>query len=257
MLVMATYLLVGAVAGVLAGLLGVGGGLGFPSAAVMHLAVGTSLATIVATALSSVRAHHARGAVRWGIAGRLAPGVAAGALAGAALAGVLSTRWLTGLFGLLEVTIAGYMALGERRPPPAGAAEAGPTAAANALAGAAIGTVSGLAGIAGGTLTVPLLVRWRLSMPQAVATSAAVGLPIAVAGSLGFVVTGWQAEVPPWSLGYVYLPALIGISATSVAFAPLGARLAHRLPTAVLRRIFAVFLLLVGVRMLADAAGGL
>lgn len=270
MLVMATYLLVGAVAGVLAGLLGVGGGLvivpalawafheaAFPTQSVMHMAVGTSLATIVATALSSVRAHHARGAVRWRFAFRLAPGVVAGALAGAGLAAVLSTRWLTGLFGLLEVLIAGYMAFGERRLPSTEAGQSTPGALTTVLAGGVIGTVSGLAGIAGGTLTVPLLIRWRLSIHQAVATSAAVGLPIAVAGSLGFVVTGWRADVPPWSLGYVYLPAMVGIAAASASFAPLGARLAHRLPTAVLRRVFAVFLLLVGARMLASAAGGL
>ena len=265
MLVTATYLAVGSVAGVLAGLLGVGGGLvivpalawvfqesGFPASAVMHMAVGTSLATIVATAASSVRAHHARGAVRWALAARLAPGVMAGALAGAALAAGLSTRWMTGLFGLLEVLIGGYMLAKQERGP----AEAGgpmPGTLAVALAGAVIGTVSGVAGIAGGTLTVPLLVHWRVPVAQAIATSAAVGLPIALSGGLGFVVTGWDEALPRGSLGYVYLPAVLGIALASVSFAPLGARLAHRLPTGVLRRVFAVFLLLVGTRLLLSA----
>ena len=264
-LVTATYLAVGSVAGVLAGLLGVGGGLvivpalawvfqesGFPSSAVMHMAVGTSLATIVATAASSVRAHHARGAVRWALAARLAPGVMAGALAGAALAAGLSTRWMTGLFGLLEVLIGGYM-LAKRERGPAEAGGPMPGTLAVALAGAVIGTVSGVAGIAGGTLTVPLLVRWRVPVAQAIATSAAVGLPIAISGGLGFVATGWDVALPRGSLGYVYLPAVLGIALASVSFAPLGARLAHRLPTGVLRRVFAVFLLLVGTRLLLSA----
>ena len=116
-----------------------------------------------------------------------------------------------------------------------------------------IGTVSGVAGIAGGTLTVPLLVRWRVPVAQAIATSAAVGLPIAISGGLGFVATGWDAALPRGSLGYVYLPAVLGIALASVSFAPLGARLAHRLPTGVLRRVFAVFLLLVGTRLLLSA----
>jgi hypothetical protein len=113
--------------------------------------------------------------------------------------------------------------------------------------------VSGLAGIGGGTLTVPLLIRWGVRVQEAIATSAAVGLPIAVAGTVGFVLTGLHAPLPPWSLGYVYLPAVAGVAATSTLLAPLGARLAHSLPTGVLRRVFAAFLALVGIRMLLGA----
>ena len=256
---MVIYLLVGVVAGTLAGLLGVGGGLiivpalawvfrdaGFPDEVVMHLAVGTSLAIIVFTAASSVRAHQRRGAVRWDLTARLAPAVVVGVLGGVTLASALSTRGLALVFGLLEVLVAAYMAWGGR--PRAGKGRPGPVDMA--LTGCGIGLVSGLAGIAGGTMTVPLLVWWQVPMHVAVATSAAVGVPIAVAGALGFVVTGWTADLPPWSLGYVYLPALLGIAATSVLFAPLGATLAHRLRTGVLRRVFAVFLAMVGIRML-------
>lgn len=267
MLVIATYLAVGSVAGVLAGLLGIGGGLiivpalawvfqesGFPASALMHMAVGTSLATILATTASSVRAHHAQGAVRWDLAARLTPGVMAGPLAGAALAAGLSTRWMSGLFGVLELLVGGYMlAKRDRGPGEVEAPTSVPGTLKLVLAGAVIGTVSGVAGIAGGTLTVPLLVHWRVPVAQAIATSAAVGLPIGLSGSLGFVVTGWDEALPGGSLGYVYLPAVLGIALTSVTCAPLGARLTHRLPTRVLRRIFAVFLLLVGIRLLVSA----
>jgi hypothetical protein len=253
------YPLVGAVAGTLAGLLGVGGGLiivpalvatfhaaDFPSTSLVHQAVGTSLATIVFTAVSSVSAHHRRGAVRWEMAARLAPGVIGGVLLGAALADVLDSGGLRRVFGLFELLIGGYLLAGQRA---VGRVDPPGMVGTTAVAGI-IGVVSGVAGIAGGTLTVPLLVHWRVRMHEAVATSAALGVPIALGGALGFVLTGADAVVAPWSLGYVYLPALIGIAPTSVLFAPLGARLAHRLHTLALRRVFAAFLLIVGVRML-------
>jgi hypothetical protein len=254
------YLLLGSVAGMLAGLLGVGGGLvivpvlvwlfhlaGMPPEVVMHMAIGTSLATIVPTSLSSVWAHHRLGAVLWGAVARLAPGIVLGAALGATLADLLPGESLRLTFGLFELAVAVQMGLNLRPAPhrvlPAKWGMWG--------AGSAIGLVSALVGIGGGTMTVPFLQWCNVAMRQAVATSAACGLPIAIAGATGFIVTGWNAPaLPAWSSGYLYWPAFAGIAAASVLVAPLGARLAHRLPTAVLKRFFALFLVFLGLRML-------
>lgn len=257
------YLGVGAVAGVLAGLLGVGGGLvivpvllwlftarGFDSAIVLHLAIGTSLGTIIATSVSSIRAHHRRGAVRWRLFVSLAPGIVAGALGGAWLADQISTLWLQRVFAVFVITVGVQMlanprVTGHRDPP-------GPLGMG--LAGGVIGSVSALVGIGGGTLTVPFLMWHRVPAVNAVATSSACGLPIALAGTLGFVVTGWaEAALPPAATGYLYWPALASVAAASVVTAPAGAWLAHRLPVAVLKRVFAVLLLVVGARLLWTA----
>lgn len=254
------YLAVGAFAGVIAGLLGVGGGLiivpvlallferaGVDASVRMHLAIGTSLATIVVTSLSSLRAHARRGAVRWDVFIALTPGIVLGALAGAAVAGRLPGHGLRVFFGLFELAVAlqlgfHFMASAHRRLP----GTIGMTAA-----GGAIGFVSAIVGIGGGTLTVPFLVWCHVSIHQAVATAAACGLPIAIAGVVGYVATGWAAPgLPPGSTGFLYWPAFAGISTASVLMAPLGAHLAHRLPTGMLRRLFAVFLAILGVRML-------
>jgi uncharacterized membrane protein YfcA len=254
------FLGLGAVAGTLAGLLGVGGGLvivpvlalvfrhgGFDPAIIMHLAIGTSLATIVFTSISSVRAHHRRGAVLWSLVWRLAPGIVLGALLGAALADAMQSLWLSRLFGGFELLVALQMALGLRPAPHRGL----PGAAGMLGAGGVIGTVSAIVGIGGGTLTVPFLSWCNVQMRNAVATSSACGLPIAVAGALGFVLTGLGTPgLPAWSTGYVYWPAFLGIVIASVAFAPLGAALAHRLPAAGLKRVFAVLLAVIGMRFL-------
>lgn len=258
--ILLTYLLVGAFAGVIAGLLGVGGGLiivpvlallfqrwGFADGVVMHLAIGTSLATIVLTAISSMRAHHRRGAVDWPVFRRLTPGVVAGALAGAVIADFMPTHALRLFFGVFELAVAvqiGFqlMAAPHRRLP----GKAGMT-----TAGAVIGAVSSVVGIGGGTLTVPFLAWCNVALRNAVATSSAVGLPIALAGAVGFVATGWKTpDLPAWTTGYLYWPAFVGIGVASLMFAPVGAWLAHTLPVAILRRFFAVFLAVLGVRML-------
>jgi len=254
------YLSLGVFAGVLAGLLGVGGGLiivpalvaiwqanGVHSAHIMHLAVGTSLATIVLTSISSVRAHHAHGAVAWPVFWRLAPGIVLGAALGAALAAGLPGSVLKNLFGVFELVVAMQLALGlrpksERRLP-------GPVGIG--AAGGVIGVVSAILGIGGGTLTVPFLTWCGVSIQKAVATSAACGLPIAVAGSAAYVVMGWNvADLPAAAAGYVYLPALGGVAVASVLSAPLGARLAHRLSPTALKRVFALFLAALGLWML-------
>jgi len=253
------YLILGAAAGIIAGLLGVGGGLvivpvlvylfGRQQIApelVVHLAVGTSLATIVFTTISSVRAHHKRGAVHWDIFWRLTPGIVVGALLGAVLARWIPAAGLRRFFAVFEWLVAAQMLLALR--PRAGRDL--PRLPGLLAAGTLIGSISSLVGIGGGSLTVPFLAWSRLRMQEAVATSSACALPLAMAGSLGFIVTGWSASgLPDWSLGFVYLPAFVGIILASVVFAPLGASLAHRLPAASLRKFFAIFLVILGFYM--------
>jgi hypothetical protein len=255
------YLVVGAFAGTLAGLLGIGGGLlivpalvwsfhlqGMTETVIMHMAVGTSLATIVITSLSSVYAHYRLGAVLWRVFWRLAPGIVSGALLGAVIADALPSATLQTFFGVFVLLAAANMGFGGK---PAPHREL-PNTLGMVLAGVVIGVISAIVGIGGGTLTVPLLTWCNTSIRHAVATSAACGMPIAIAGATGFMVTGWQnPQLPAWSSGYIYVPAFLGIVAASVLFAPLGAKLAHTLPTGMLKRIFAVFLAIVGMRMLA------
>ena len=254
------YLTLGLFAGVMAGLLGVGGGLiivptlawifhhqQVDDAIVMHLAIGTSLATIVVTSISSVRAHHRRGAVLWPIFWRLTPGIVVGAWLGAAIADALPSAVLSKVFAVFVLTVAAQMGFGAK---PAPHREL-PGTTGMLTAGGVIGAVSAIVGIGGGSLTVPFLTWCNIAIRQAVATSSACGLPIALAGALGFVVTGLNAAGrPDWSLGYVYGPALVGITLTSMLSAPLGAKLAHTLPTEMLKKVFAAFLTLVGVKML-------
>lgn len=254
------YLLTGAVAGFFAGLLGVGGGvivvpvlgllfasLGFPAGEVLHLALGTSLATILFTSLSSLRAHHARGAVLWPAMRGLTPGVLGGTLGGALLAARISSRALAIFFVGFMLFVAVQM-LANLRPPPSRRL---PGRLGLAAVGMVIGTLSSLVAIGGGALTVPFLIWCNVRPHTAIGTSAAVGLPIAVGGTLGYVWNGWgQAGLPPGSLGFIYLPALGCLLATSVLCAPLGARLAHQLPVHILKRIFAGLLVLLAGKML-------
>jgi uncharacterized membrane protein YfcA len=253
------YLALGAFAGTLAGLFGVGGGLvivpvlvaifrahQLPPEVIVHLAIGTSLATIAITSLSSVYAHHRHGAVLWPVFTRLTPGIIVGALLGAVIADSLSGFALKRVFGVFELLVAAQLAFG--RTPAAHRTLPGPVG--SGVAGVMIGTVSAVMGIGGGTLTVPFLAWCNVHLRNAVATAAACGLPIAVAGAAGFMVTGWHATAVPYASGYVYWPAFGGIVLASVVFAPVGARLTHRLPVATLRRFFAVFLAGLGIRML-------
>jgi uncharacterized membrane protein YfcA len=257
---LASYALLGVFAGVIAGLLGVGGGLivvpilaalyslqGFAAELTMQLAVGTSLATIVFTSLSSMRAHHRRGAVDWPIMTQLSAGILLGAWLGGVLAQWLGGVLLALLFGAFELAVALQMGFG--RPP--AAHRAAPGRARNAVAGVVIGAVSALLGIGGGTLSVPNLVWHNVDVRRAVGTSSACGLPIALVGALGFALVGQGMEgLPPGSSGYVYWPAVAAISVTSVAGAPLGARLAHRLDRVTLKRLFALFIGLLGIGMM-------
>ena len=254
------YLALGAFAGVMAGLLGVGGGLiivpvlawifhgqQINDAIVMHLAIGTSLATIVVTSISSVRAHHQRGAVLWPVVWQLTPGIVLGAWLGAAVADALPSAALSKIFALFVLAVAAQMAFGAKPAPHRGLPGAGGMAAT----GGVIGVVSAIVGIGGGSLTVPFLTWRSVSMQQAVATSAACGLPIAAASALSFMLIGWgEPQLPEWSVGFVYLPAMAGIAITSMYFARFGARLAHKLSPRLLKRLFALLLLCVGVNFL-------
>lgn len=260
------YLLLGALAGFLAGLLGIGGGLvvvaalawllpgrGVPAAVLMQVALATALAGIVFTALSSTRAHWRRGAVRWPLVAWLAPGLVLGAAGGAVLATWLPSPLLAGGVAVYCLLSAWQLALGGVRPAAGAAHEVGRLLLA--LAGPVIGAVSAIVGIGGGSMTVPLLV-WRGVVPvQAVATSAACGLAIAVAAAAGYGLAAppGSLALPPGMLGYVYWPAALAVAATSMLTAPAGARLAHRLPPMLLRRVFAGFLLLIAALMAVAA----
>ncbi|HYN77515.1 MAG TPA: sulfite exporter TauE/SafE family protein [Lamprocystis sp. (in: g-proteobacteria)] len=256
---LAGFLLTGVISGLLAGLFGVGGGaimvpalillfghLGIGGDWAPQLAVGTSLATIVGTGAASALAHHRRGGVRWDLVAGLAPGIVLGAWAGAAIAGVLPGLWLTRLFAAFLTYV------GLRMLVPSRAAPHRPLPGTPGLwaVGGGIGALSALVGIGGGTVTVPFLTRSGLAMRQAVGTSAACGLPIAVAGAIGFAVVGWgRAGLPGFSTGFIYWPAVLLMLAASMPAAPLGARLAHTLPVSLLKRGFGVLLLMVAARL--------
>jgi uncharacterized membrane protein YfcA len=256
------YPLVGSLSGLLAGLFGIGGGLVIvpvivawfaatdsvvPPELRMHFAIGTSLGVIVFTAISSLRAHHRRGAVLWDAVRRLVPGVLLGGLLGAAVADALSNDRLQAVFGLFVLAIALHM-IRNRLPD---AHRGLPGLVGFVLAGIVIGAFSALAGIGGGVMTVPFLVWCAVPMRTAVGTAAACTLPVAIAGVIGFIVAGWDAgSAVTYATGYVYWPAVAGIAAASVLTAPLGARLAHTLPVPQLRRAFAVLLAVLGLRML-------
>jgi uncharacterized membrane protein YfcA len=254
------YPLMGVVSGIIAGLLGVGGGLvlvpvllygfrlqGYDESLVLHLTLGTSLAVIVFNALSSIRAHQAHGAIRWPLVLQLTPGLVLGTLLGSLLAAGLNTLWLQRIFGGFALLVGLQMLLMVK----ASGRFNLPGAWGQGLAGSLIGLVSSLVGIGGGSMTVPYLSACRVDMRQAVASSAACGLPIALGGSLGYLYTGWgNPLLPDQAFGYIHWPALLSIAILGMAFAPLGARLAHSLPVVTLKRIFGLLLLALGTRML-------
>jgi uncharacterized membrane protein YfcA len=254
------YLGVGAVAGVLAGLLGIGGGLvivpmltfaftgqGLVHEHILHMALGTSLASILFTSISSLWSHNRVGAVIWPVVFRITPGTLVGTFIGAWVAAMLPTNFLKGFFGVFLLYVATQMLIGFKPKPSRGI----PGTAGIIGAGSVIGLFSSLVGIGGGNLSVPFLVWRNTEVHKAIGTSAAIGFPIAVAGALGYIINGLHANgLPPLSLGFVHLQALAGIVAASVLAAPLGARLAHSLPITPLKRIFAILLYLVSTRMI-------
>jgi uncharacterized membrane protein YfcA len=259
-----TYLLTGAVAGLMAGLLGIGGGLvivpvlailftrhGFSVDAVMHYAVGTSLATIIPTSISSLLAHQRRGSVHWPVVRSMVPGILLGAIASAWLARQMSSAGLGMLFGVFVLLVAVQLLLGVKPAPHRQL----PGAVGLGVAGSVIGLLSGLLGIGGATMTVPFLLWNRVDIRLAVGTAATIGLPIAIAGATGFVLTGLNVPAQPGNnSGFVYWPAVAGVVLASVPMAPLGAGLAHYLPRATLQRVFALLLLVIAMKMILGAA---
>lgn len=252
------YLLIGACTGVLAGLFGVGGGTvivpalilvltwqGVSAAVLTHMAIGTSLAAISITSLSSLYAHQQRGAVDWPTVARLTPGLCVGVWLGARLASELSGGVLQLGFGLFLVAVSLQLFFDLQ---PAGKAKTLPPWPGLLAVGSVIGTLSALFGIGGGSLTVPFLHWCGAVMQRAVATAAAAGFPIALVGALAYAWNGWNhPALPPDSSGFVYWPAFAGIAVASIGFARLGAQLAHTLEAQKLRRVFAWFLFMIGV----------
>ena len=260
-LLIAELALLGVGTGFLAGLLGIGGGMlmvpfitlilngrGVAPDLAVKMAIATSMATIIFTSISSVRAHHKRGAVRWDIVKRLAPGIVLGAVvASMGVFALLKGSWLA-LFFALFVGFSATQMLLDKKPKPT---RTMPGTAGQIGAGGAIGFLSGLVGAGGGFVSVPFMTWCNVPIHNAVATSAALGFPIALANAAGYVVSGQGvANLPANSVGYIYLPALIVIACASVLMAPLGVRAAHALPIASLKRVFAGILYLLAAYML-------
>lgn len=255
--------LTGIIAGILAGLLGVGGGivivpvlyhvfsgLGIDEAVRMHLAVGTSLATIVATSMRSIRAHRARGAVDTDLLKQLSLPIIAGVLAGSLIAGSVDGGALMAVFATVALIVSIHMAFGRETWR---IADQFPAGFVRAAIGGVIGLISVLMGIGGGTLGVPVLSLYNIPIHRAVGTATGFGLIIAVPGTLAMVANGWGAPgLPPFSLGYVNLIGFALIVPATILAAPWGARIAHAISRPALRRAFAAFLALTSLRMILD-----
>lgn len=257
----AGYLALGAFAGFFAGMLGIGGGLvlvpvltlmfaaqaQFPPGETLHMALGTSMASIIFTALASIRTHHRHGAILWDVVKTITPGILAGTALGTLFAVNVPARPLAVFFTFFVCLVAVQMALNLK---PKSTREL-PGSAGVAGVGLGIGILSSLVAIGGGSLTVPFLTWCNVRIQRAIGTSAAVGLPIALGGTLGYIFNGWgNPGLPAGSLGYVYLPALAILVVATMVTAPFGARMAHRLPVATLKRIFAGLLILLAGKML-------
>jgi uncharacterized protein len=254
------YLGLGAFAGFFAGLLGVGGGAimvpvltmffaaqGFPEASVVHLALGTSMATIIFTSISSLRAHHKHGAVLWKVVRDIAPGIVVGTLAGAHFAARVPTKPLAVFFAVFITYVAVQMILNIKPKP----SRELPGPLPMTAVGTGIGAVSALVAIGGGSLSVPFMTWCNVRVQNAIGTSAAIGFPIAVSGTVGYLRGGWgETGLPEGSFGFIYLPALAGTVVASMLVAPLGAKLTHTLPVAAVKRVFAGVLVLLSAKML-------
>ena len=278
------YLLLGAVVGFFAGLLGIGGGIivvpvltfiftaqDFPPDRILHLALGTTMATIIFTSAASLRTHHAHGVVNWMIVKNITPGIILGTLGGATLAGTLTTQILSAIFVIFIFYVATRMLLKIYPAPdrfkigslwsrfPALFTKTTSTRDYQLpgrkglfATGSLIGLVSSLFAIGGGMLTIPFLALCNVKLHHAIGTAAAIGFPIAVAGSIGYIANGMvqSQTLPDYSLGYIYLPALGWIALASILTAPIGARTTHTTKSDILRKILVVLLYLLAIKML-------
>ncbi len=254
------YFAAGAFTGVLSGLLGVGGGTvivpilvfiftaqHFPDAYIMHMALGTSLATIIFTSISSARAHQRKNNVDWQVVRRITPGIVIGTIIGALVAAQMHSFWLKAIFAVFVLCIATQMLMNFTPD----AHRQVPGTSGLSMMGGFIGVVSSLVGIGGGTVTVPFLIYCNFNPRLAIGSSAAIGIPIAITGTIGYIYAGFSVpDLPAYSLGFIYLPAFIGITVTSILTAPFGAALAQKLATQTLKRLFAILLYIVGLKML-------
>tara|TARA_R110002050_G_scaffold1244_4_gene8575 strand:- start:7141 stop:7944 length:804 start_codon:yes stop_codon:yes gene_type:complete len=254
------FLLLGCFVGFMAGLLGIGGGgimvpvltslfllQGVPVEHVVHLALGTSMASIIITSISSLRAHHAKGAVIWKVVKSMAPGIVIGTFLATLLVSYISSVYLALFFSLFMAYVAIRMFLNTAPKP-----EKNISAHTDLfIAGSGIGAISAMVSIGGGSLTVPYLIRQNIDMKKAIGTSAAIGLPISIAGTLGYVINGWESySIGNYTFGYVYLPAVLLISTASFFTAPYGAKLAHNLNITTLKKVFSILLIILSIKML-------
>lgn len=266
------YLAAGAFAGLLAGLFGIGGGMiivsaliyifaaqGVPEAALTHVGIGTSLATIIVTSISSLRAHNSHGAVNWDVWKRMAPGLVIGSLIGAGVASAIHGKSLQAIIGVGAFLVGLKMLFMKNKASEENDFSKLPSPVGQTGLGGFIGIVSAIFGIGGGTLTVPFLSKYGLKIQHAVGTSAACGLPIAVAGAIGFLIFGQFADqsvknaLPNGVWGFLHIYAFICVSLASFFTARIGAKLAHKLPAATLKKAFAVLLLIVGLKLVWDS----
>ena len=255
-----SYLTLGLFTGFLAGMFGIGGGLllvpvllllfdaqHFPAEHLLHLALGTAMANILFTSLASMRKHHQHGAVNWRVVRELTPGILIGTAIGAVFATRIPPHFL-GIFFALFVYFAAAQILFDVRP---NATRQLPGMAGITLTGILTGWLSSLVSIGGGTVIIPFLLWCNVSLRNAIGTSAAIGFPVAVGGTVGYVLTGISVPaLPLHSLGFVYLPALLWVALASILTAPLGAKATHHLKVRLLRKLFALLLLVLATKLL-------
>lgn len=256
------FLILGSFVGFMAGLMGIGGGgimvpiltslfllQGVPAEKVVHLALGTAMASIIATSLASLRAHHAKSGVLWKVVRGMTFGIILGTFFATFLVSYVSSVFLA-IFFALFMAMASAQLLLDKKPKPSRELSGN---AGLFVAGTGIGAISALVSIGGGTLTVPYLTWQNVDIKKAIGTSAAIGLPISITGTLGYLINGWENSSPEnYTFGFIYLPAVVLISVASFFTAPLGAKMVHRLPVDVLKKGFALLLIILSIKMLSS-----